>query len=154
MIEIIEARTPEHVQTVRSLLLEYRESLGIDLSFQSFDEELLRLPGNYAPPTGRLMLAMSTEVHGCAALQRVDDRRAEMKRLYVRTAARGIGVGKALLARVLSEAKSIGYSSIVLDTLPTMREAQRLYEQFGFRDIDAYRANPIIGTRYLGLRLG
>jgi putative acetyltransferase len=153
MIEIVQAHSPEHLQTVRSLLLEYQQAIGVDLSFQSFEKELSRLPGSYAPPTGRLLLAMNKEVLGCAALQRIDHERAEMKRLFVRSAARGKGVGRALVSMVIRQAISIGYSAIVLDTLPTMREAQRLYEQFGFKDIEAYRPNPITGARYLGLSL-
>ena len=87
------------------------------------------------------------------ALQRIDASRAEMKRLYVPPSARGLGVGRKLVAQLLSDAQAIGYSQVVLDTLPTMSEAQRLYRQFGFRDIEPYRPNPIAGTRYLGKML-
>ncbi|MEO8189558.1 MAG: GNAT family N-acetyltransferase [Acidobacteriota bacterium] len=140
--------------TVRTLLLEYQELLGIDLSFQDFEAEVNGLPGPYAPPGGRLLLATHDGIAvGCVALRAAAPSQSEMKRLYVRPAARGLGVGRALVSQVLSEARAIGYSEIVLDTLPTMAEAQRLYEQFGFHDVPAYRPNPVVGTRYLAKSL-
>lgn len=154
MLRIDQADTEERIVTARMLLREYQRSLGVDLCFQGFEAELAGLPGRYAPPRGRLLLATRAgETMGCVALQPVDEHRGEMKRLYIRPTARGLGIGRAMVARVLEEAAAIGYGEVVLDTLPTMHEAQRLYEQFGFRDIGAYRANPVAGTRYLARSL-
>ena len=154
MLLITHARSADEIERVRSLMREYQQRLGVDLSFQGFETELETLPGSYAPPAGRLLLAWHEQTAvGCVALQRVTDSRAEMKRLYVPPSARGLGVGRKLVCQLLDEAHAIGYSEVVLDTLPTMNEAQRLYEQFGFRDIEPYRPNPIAGTRYLGKTL-
>jgi putative acetyltransferase len=154
MLVITHAQSADEIAIVRSLMREYQQRLGVDLSFQGFAAELHALPGSYAPPSGRLLLAWHEQTPvGCAALQRVTSSRAEMKRLYVPPSARGLGVGRRLVTQLLAEAQAIGYAEVVLDTLPTMNEAQRLYEQFGFRDIEPYRANPIAGTRYLGKTL-
>lgn len=154
MPELTQAHSADEIEIVRNLLREYQQALGVDLSFQGFEAELASLPGSYAPPSGRLLLARhaGTPV-GCVALQRIDAARAEMKRLYVPPSARGLGIGRKLVAQILAEAQAIGYSDVVLDTLPNMLEAQRLYEQFGFRDIQPYRPNPVPGTRYLGKTL-
>ncbi|MET0534341.1 MAG: GNAT family N-acetyltransferase [Steroidobacter sp.] len=155
MPQFVCAENGEEIAVVRVLMREYQRMLGIDLCFQGFEAELDALPGAYAPPSGRLLLA--TDEHGtplgCIALQRVNDARAEMKRLYVPPRARGLGVGRELVVRILDEARAIGYAEVVLDTLPIMVEAQRLYEQLGFRDIEPYRLNPIAGARYLGRTL-
>lgn len=154
MLLVTHAQSAAEIESVRSLILEYQQGLGIDLGFQGFEAELAALPGAYAPPGGRLLLAWHQQTAvGCVALQRITASRAEMKRLYVPPSARGLGVGRRLVAELLTEAHTIGYSQVVLDTLPTMSEAQRLYEQFGFRDIEPYRPNPIAGTRYLGKTL-
>jgi ribosomal protein S18 acetylase RimI-like enzyme len=143
------------IETVRELLREYQAQLGIDLDYQGFQLELTALPGAYTPPGGRLLLALYREAPvGCAALRDAGGGRAEMKRLYVRSAARGLGVGEALARRVILEAEMAGYRDLVLDTLPTMAQAQHLYERLGFRDIPAYMTSPIAGTRFLGLTLG
>ena len=154
MLKIDHVVTGDDLAVVRALFREYQALLGVDLCFQGFETEVLNLPGDYAPPGGRLLLAMHDGIPvGCAALRAANASRSEMKRLFVRPAARGLGVGRALVSQVLDEARAIGYSEIVLDTLPTMTEAQRLYDQFGFRDIPPYRANPIPGTRYLAKQL-
>lgn len=154
MLQVTQAQRADEIDIVRSLMREYQQRLGVDLSFQGFAAELDALPGSYAPPSGRLLLAWHEQAPvGCVALQRIDASRAEMKRLYVPPSARGLGVGRKLVAQLLSDAQAIGYSEVVLDTLPTMSEAQRLYRQFGFRDIEPYRPNPIAGTRYLGKML-
>jgi putative acetyltransferase len=154
MLQVTQAQSADEIDIVRSLMREYQQRLGVDLSFQGFAAELDALPGSYAPPSGRLLLAWHEQAPvGCVALQRIDASRAEMKRLYVPPSARGLGVGRKLVAQLLSDAQAIGYSEVVLDTLPTMSEAQRLYRQFGFRDIEPYRPNPIAGTRYLGKML-
>jgi ribosomal protein S18 acetylase RimI-like enzyme len=154
MPRLAQVKTADEIEIVRTLLREYQQGLGVDLCFQGFDGELRGLPGGYAPPRGRLLLAFHDGAPiGCIALQQIDTSRGEMKRLYVRASARGLGVGRMLVMKILDDAKTIGYSEIVLDTLPTMLEAQRLYEQLGFQDIAPYRANPIVGSRYLGKKL-
>lgn len=154
MPQLTHVQSADEIEIVRGLLEEYQQALGVDLCFQGFDAELKGLPGSYAPPSGRLLLALheGTPI-GCAALQRIDASRGEMKRLYVRPRARGLSLGRILVTKILDEAKAIGYSEVVLDTLPSMVEAQRLYEQFGFHEIEPYRPNPIAGTRYLGRKL-
>lgn len=154
MLKIAQIACSDDIATVRTLFREYQALVGVDLCFQGFEDEVLNLPGAYAPPSGRLLLATHDGAPvGCAALHAERGSRCEMKRLFVRPAARGLGVGRALVSRILDEASAIGYSEVVLDTLPTMREAQRLYGQFGFRDIPPYRPNPVEGTRYLAKRL-
>lgn len=154
MLTIEQAVSEDEVELVRSLFMEYQTRLGIDLCFQGFDAELKGLPGDYAPPRGRLLLAsLGGAPVGCVALRAVQGPRCEMKRLFVRPAGRGLGVGRALVARVMDEARAIGYAEMVLDTLPMMTEAQTLYHALGFRDIPAYRVNPVAGARYLGRSL-
>lgn len=154
MLRILPAETNEHVREVSVLFREYAESLGVDLSFQNFDQELASLPGNYAPPDGRLFLAASSELFsGCVALRRIDAEICEMKRLYVRPGFRGHRVGRALADSVISAAREIGYRRMRLDTLPQMAEAQALYRALGFYEIPPYRYNPVAGTRYFELAL-
>ncbi|HSE12037.1 MAG TPA: GNAT family N-acetyltransferase [Rudaea sp.] len=154
MISIEQATTAESILHVRNLFLEYQAALGIDLGFQDFESELANLPGQYAAPGGRLLIACSDgAVAGCVALRPLTADACEMKRLFVRPANRAAGVGKMLAERVIAEARSIGYRRMCLDTLPSMGRAQQLYEALGFRDIEAYRYNPVAGTRYLGLEL-
>jgi putative acetyltransferase len=155
MIQIGDAARPEEVEIVRELLREYERTLGVDLCFQSFAEELAGLPGDYAAPRGALLLARSgNHSAGCIALRPVQEDTCEMKRLYVRGEFRAAGLGRRLVERVIAVAHAAGYRRMVLDTLPTMVSAQRLYESFGFKDVAPYRHNPIAGTRFLGLELG
>jgi putative acetyltransferase len=149
MRRIVVATTPELIAMAAALFREYASSLGINLSFQHFEEELASLPGDYAPPRGRLLLAND----GCVALRPLSDDVCEMKRLYVRPAARGTGLGHALVERVIAEARDIGYRAMRLDTLPSMTAAAVMYRQFGFREIAPYRFNPVKGTRYFELEL-
>ncbi len=154
-MRIIQAHNPEQIAMARELMREYQLSLGVDLCFQNFEAELRDLPGSYAPPSGRLLLAIrdDDELAGCVALQAIDEHRCEMKRLYVRPNARGLGIGRALIDYVLNAAREIGYRSMVLDTLPSLRKAQELYERYGFTDIEPYRVNPLPGVRFLGRAL-
>ena len=154
MTKIDLAQTPEEIAIVRELFREYQTQVGIDLCFQGFAAEVVGLPGDYAPPTGRLFLATQDgKPLGCIALRKLDATRCEMKRLFVRPEARGLRLGRALVDRVIAEAHAIGYEEILLDTLPSMVEAQRMYERLGFRDIPPYRENPVPGARYLAKRL-
>jgi len=133
---------------------EYARGLEVDLCFQQFDRELASLPGDYAAPSGRLLLAWDgVEAAGCVGLRRWTEGIAEMKRLYVRPRFRGGELGSKLVRRLVSEARSAGYSRIRLDTLPSMHAALHLYASLGFQDIAPYRENPIPGARYLELRL-
>lgn len=143
---------------VRSLFEEYSKGLGIDLCFQGFDRELRELPGDYRQPGGVLLLALvDGQAAGCCALRPLKNdvypNTAEMKRLYVRSSFRGKGIGKRLVAHVLNSAKSLGYTSVLLDTLQSMEEARALYKQLGFVEIPAYYTNPIAGAHYLKLAL-
>jgi len=149
-------RQAEEIAAAAALFREYADWLGIDLSFQGFEAELASLPGRYAPPTGELMLACAPagDALGCVAVRPLDGLTiCEMKRLYVRPAARGLGIGAALVSAIITSAEELGYAEMRLDTLPTMPEAFALYERFGFLQIPAYYHNPVPGTVYLGKRL-
>lgn len=154
MVEIAGTYDSVSIETARRLFEEYQQALGVDLSFQGFATELETLPGEYSPPRGRLLLAQNDGVVvGCVAMRPLTSETCEMKRLYVRPQSRAAGVGRQLAERVIAEARAIGYRRMYLDTLPTMAGAQRLYESLGFKDVPAYRHNPIVGTRFLGLDL-
>lgn len=153
-IEIRLAAVPQDLPIVRTLLREYEQGLGVDLCFQGFDAELAGLPGKYAPPAGRLLVAWrGAEALGCVALRPIGEGACEMKRLYVRPAARGEQLGRRLAERICSEARDAGYSRICLDTLPAMTAAQALYRSLGFVPIGPYVFNPVAGTQFLGLQL-
>jgi ribosomal protein S18 acetylase RimI-like enzyme len=154
MVRLIQAHTAEHVGQVRELFEEYAASLGVDLCFQNFEFELAGLPGHYVPPEGRLLMAMdSTNAAGCVALRKIDVETCEMKRLYVRPAFRGKGVGRSLVNAILSEGRAVGYQRMRLDTLPQMKEAIALYRSLCFRPTPAYRHNPIPGALFLEINL-
>jgi GNAT superfamily N-acetyltransferase len=139
---------------VRAMLNEYAAWVGVDLCFQNFTRELADLPGDYAPPDGALLVARGeTGLIGMVAMRRRDRNRVEMKRLFVREAARGTGVGRRLADRIIVEARARGYREICLDTLPVMADAQRLYTRLGFQDIAPYYISPIEGTRFMSLAL-
>jgi putative acetyltransferase len=145
----------ERLAQVRELFLEYAESLGFSLCFQGFEQELRELPGMYAPPSGRLLLALEEgRAAGCVGLHALAEGVAEVKRLYVRPAFRAKGLGRTLAVRACDEAKSCGYRSIRLDTIAgTMDGAIALYRSLGFREIPPYRENPIPGALYLEAHL-
>ena len=139
----------DEINDVRELFLEYAQSIGVDLSFQHFDEELASLPGDYDPI---LVAHWDGEVAGCVAMHPFGDV-CEMKRLYVRPQFRAHKIGRALALRIIEEARTRGYRAMRLDTLPAMQSAMRLYESLGFVDIESYRYNPIEGTRFMELKL-
>ena len=154
-INISQAESPSEIAIVRELFVEYAESLGFSLCFQNFDRELAGLPGEYTPPQGRLLLARTDAASaGCVALHSLEPGICEIKRLYVRPQFRGTGLGKMLTNSVISEAKSIGYKKVRLDTVePKMKNAVGLYRALGFREIAPYRPNPIEGAKYMELEL-
>jgi GNAT superfamily N-acetyltransferase len=150
-----QATSPAQIAHIRDLFLEYASSLGFSLCFQSFDKELAELPGDYAPPQGRLLLA-ECEGHpaGCVALHPLEPGICEMKRLYLRAAYRGHGRGRYLAQAIINEATAIGYRRMRLDTVePVMRDAVAMYRKLGFREIAPYRPNPQPGTLYMELDL-
>ena len=149
-IRELDPGSPGDVAAARALFEEYAESLDVDLAFQGFAEELATLPEGYLPPTGRLLLAeLDGAPVGCAAVRALEGDACELKRLYVRPAARGHGLGRTLTEAALDQARSLGYRRVRLDTLPTMTSAFALYVELGFREIEPYRFNPVPGTRYL-----
>ncbi|SRR5579862_6958228 len=150
-----QAETPAQIAQVRELFLEYAQSLGFSLCFQNFDKELANLPGDYAPPEGRLLLAeYDGHLAACVSLHKLEPEICEMKRLYVRPQFRGKKLGGALVERIIGEAREIGYRRMRLDTVePVMKDAVAMYRKFGFKEIPAYRPNPNPGTLYMELLL-
>jgi GNAT superfamily N-acetyltransferase len=153
-IDIRAALFPDDLAEVHSIFREYADSLDVDLDFQDFATELAGLPGKYQPPAGRLLLAWKDDaVVGSVALRSLDQNVCEMKRLYVRPAARGEQLGRRLAERICEEARVAGYARICLDTLPMMQSAQQLYRSLGFVPVEPYTFNPIAGTQFLALEL-
>ena len=151
---LLAAHAPEHLPTIRELFTEYARSIDIDLCFQSFDRELAELPGRYAPPEGRLFLALENQTPaGCVAVRKIAAGVCEMKRLYVRPAFRGRGLGRQLAAQTISAAREIGYARMRLDTLSSMTPAITLYESLGFQRIPAYYDNPSGCAVFMELKL-
>jgi putative acetyltransferase len=154
-LHILPAESHAQIAQARELFLEYAQSLGFSLCFQSFDTELAGLPGDYAPPEGRLLLAhYEDQLAGCVALHKLEPGICEMKRLYLRPPFRGRGLGRALADQIIAEARQIGYQLIRLDTVePVMKDAVGMYRKIGFREIAPYRLNPIAGALYMELEL-
>jgi len=166
------------IEATRAIFREYAASLGVDLGFQNFDEELAALPGEYADPRGSVLLALVSTtdtavsvkseplqrangglayVAGCCALRPLDSadypNAAEMKRLYVRPEFRGVGLGRQLVEAILDVARGAGYACVLLDTLDDMESARALYEDLGFAEVPPYYHNPIAGSHYLKVDL-
>jgi len=159
-LAVTHVESPTQLAQARELFLEYAQSLGFSLCFQNFDKELAGLPGDYAPPEGRLLLAeYEGQLAGCVALHKltlhnVEDGICEMKRLYLRPQFRGKGLGRILAERIIAEARWAEYTSIRLDTVgPVMKDAVAMYRKLGFKEIAPYRPNPNPGTLYLELTL-
>lgn len=154
VIDIVVAHAEPELTAVRVLFGEYAQQLGVDLQFQGFEQELAALPGEYGEPRGTLLLALvDGAVAGCCALRPIEDvdytNAAEMKRLYVRKAFRGFGLGRRLAEAVLEAGTRMGYASVLLDTLDDMESARALYEDLGFEEIPPYYHNPLPGAHYL-----
>ena len=157
-IELVHPTSPEELAITAELFREYGDSLGIDLSFQGFAEEVENLPGLYAAPRGTLLLALADgQAAGCCALRPLDDvdepNASEMKRLFVRPAFRRFGLGRLLVEATLDAGRRLGYAAILLDTLDDMEAARNLYEDLGFEEVPPYYHNPIAGAHYLRVLL-
>lgn len=155
VMRIFQANTQEDVDDARSLFEQYAAGLGISLCFQNFDRELANLPGDYAPPDGRLLLAVEDDqLAGCIALRKLEPGVCEMKRLFIRPAYRGKGLGRLLVESIIDEARQLGYTRMRLDTLPgRMDPAIALYQSIGFLEIDPYYENPVADAKFMQLEL-
>ena len=158
-IRLVVADTAPLIDAAREIFRDYAQSLSVDLCFQNFEAELAALPGDYAAPEGKLLLAwVDGELAACGAMRSVPDtdyaNACEMKRLYVRPAFRRFGLGRMLAQSLLDEARSAGYSVMLLDTLDEMEAARELYASLGFEEIPPYYFNPIAGAHYLKAELG
>ena len=155
LMEIIQAKSSKQIEFTRQLFHEYAAWLEIDLCFQNFEKELAELPGDYAPPSGRLLLAFEDDrIAGCIALRKIAEGVCEMKRLFVRAEFRGKGLGRSLTERVIHEARLMGCERIRLDTLPPkMNDAIALYRALGFKEIEPYYHNPVPGAKFMELSL-
>jgi len=158
-IELLEVDSAELVEAARVLIREYAADLGVDLCFQNFDAELATLPGEYAAPAGALLVVMvDGQPAGCGAIRPLPDvdypDACEMKRLFVRRAFRGFGLGRVLTLALLEHAQQTGYSTLLLDTLDDMEAARGLYAELGFEEIAPYYFNPLAGAHYLKVDLG
>lgn len=153
-MKLVESHSRRHLSVVRRLFREYADDIGVDLCFQSFEQELAELPGRYAPPGGRLLLArQGAEPAGCVALRKLEEGVCEMKRLYVRPAFRGRGLGRELAIAVIAAAREAGYERMRLDTLASMKPAIALYASLGFKRVAPYYHNPITDAVFMELKL-
>jgi ribosomal protein S18 acetylase RimI-like enzyme len=155
LVTIRQAQSETDIADVRAIFREYESSLGLDLCFQGFEDELKNLPGKYSTPDGRLYLATVGEaIAGCIALRPLDSNSCEMKRLFVREEFRGLTIGRILIEQVIDDARNIGYATMRLDTFPPkMVKAVQLYESYGFREIPPYYNNPNEGVLFMELAL-
>ena len=155
LTEIIRADSADDIERVRELFREYEAWLEVDLCFQNFEKELAELPGKYAPPDGRLLLAVKNgNVAGCVALRKIGESICEIKRLFLRPQFRGQGLGRMLAKAIIRNAKQIGYERMRLDTLPPkMNDAIALYRSLGFKEIEPYYNNPVPGAKFMELDL-
>jgi len=154
MIKIISTDSQKELDEIRKLFLEYSDSLEFNMDFQNFKNEIKNLPGEYSPPDGKLYLAIyQGKAAGCIALRKIDSEYCEMKRLFVRQKYRGLKIGKALTEVIINEAGRLGYKFMRLDTVPSMIFARKLYKEFGFKEIPAYRYNPVKGAIFMELNL-
>jgi GNAT superfamily N-acetyltransferase len=154
MLRVKSATSMRELEQIRDLFIDYSYSLGFDLSFQNFERELNELPGDYSPPSGRLLLGFhDSDPVGCVALRRISEEICEMKRLFVRPQCRGLGLGRVLAMKVIEDACGMGYRRMRLDTVPTMQTAIALYVSLGFKEIEPYRYNPIKGAKFMELHL-
>ncbi len=154
-LALTQAESSSQIAQARELFLEYAQSLGFSLCFQNFDKELAALPGDYAPPEGRLLLATyEDQLAGCVALHNLEPETCEMKRLYLRPQFRGKRLGRTIADQIIAEARQIGYQRMRLDTVePIMKDAVAMYRKIGFQEIAPYRPNPIVGALYMELQL-
>jgi GNAT superfamily N-acetyltransferase len=153
-MELIQVKSGEQIVAARRLFMEYADALGVDLCFQGFQQELDGLPGEYAPPEGRLLLAIEDdEPVGCVAVRRLADGICEMKRLYVQPGHRGKGLGRKLAEAIIAEARAIGYKKMRLDSLTSLKEAAGLYRSLGFTEVPPYRYNPLPNAVFMELEL-
>ena len=153
-ITFVSVENHEQTAAARELFLEYATAIGVDLEYQGFTAELAALPSPYVPPHGALIIArINDETAGCVALRRLDEQTGEMKRLYVRPAFRSWGLAKRLIGELIQTARRAGYTTLRLDTLPSMAAAQGLYRSLGFFEIPAYNSTHLPGTRFYELRL-
>jgi len=152
--QVLPATEPERVEQTKALVLEYVESLGIDLDFQDFEAEMREFPGDYAPPDGSLLLAVDAQgPAGCVGLRKLEPGICEMKRLYVRPRCRGQGLGQLLAQAIIEEARALSYTAMRLDTLSTMHPAIGLYRELGFEPTVPYYRNPLEGALFFELKL-
>jgi carbonic anhydrase len=153
--EIVRARSDQQVDQARELFKEYAAWLDVDLCFQSFEKELAELPGDYAEPNGRLFLLFDgVQLAGCVALRKIGEGICEMKRLFLRQEFRGKGLGRCLVDSAIRAAKEIGYERMRLDTLPLqMGDAIGLYRSMGFKEIEPYYDNPVVGAKFMEIEL-
>ena len=154
MLKIEKGHNSDSLPSVRELFREYIAALGFHLSFQDVENEMAELPGRYAPPEGRILIAeIDDQVAGCVAMKKLREGVCEMKRFYVRPAFRGHGIGRTLVEAIIAEARTAGYRRMCLDTVPSMQAAMALYESLGFKDGEPYVVNPVPGARFMELVL-
>ncbi len=156
MVKLLEVKTDQAYQVAVNLFKEYAAQIGVDLSFQNFNQELANLKNQYARPKGALYIAYDEEQNpiGCFGIRSFKDSIGELKRMYLKSNYRGLGIGKMLLLKSIEVGKTLGYTKMRLDTLPTMQSAIGLYKNIGFYEISPYRFNPIEGTKYFEIVLG